>query len=233
MTPTECAHYLGVPNLIMVRYNGQPAPPFDQEMIALQSLREVVWSIVGAGGETFKGETQQVCDLASRFGNLSGAMMDDFFRPPDFDGPPALFAPDEVRAIQEQLRGNVSPLDLWVVLYDFQLHLPFEEYLRHCDVITFWTWKARDLPNLESSFQKLGSQLPDTRKLLGIYLYDYGDARPMPLRAVQSQCEMGLRWLRERRIEGLIFLASCIGDLGFETVEWTRQWIASVGDQPL
>ena len=31
----------------------------------------------------------------------------------------------------------------------------------------------------------------------------------------------------------MIFLATNICDLGLEAVEWTRQWIAQVGDQPL
>jgi len=46
-------------------------------------------------------------------------------------------------------------------------------------------------------------------------------------------CEVGLRWLREGRIEGMIFLASCICDLGLKTVEWTRRWITEVGDQTI
>jgi hypothetical protein len=48
-----------------------------------------------------------------------------------------------------------------------------------------------------------------------------------------SQCEMGLQWLRDGRVEGLIFLASCICDLDLEAVEWTRRWITRVGDEPL
>jgi hypothetical protein len=39
--------------------------------------------------------------------------------------------------------------------------------------------------------------------------------------------------LREGKIEGMIFLASNICDLDLETVEWTRRWIADVGDQSL
>jgi hypothetical protein len=50
----------------------------------------------------------------------------------------------------------------------------------------------------------------------------------MPLELMQKQCEIGLRWLREGRIEGMIFLASCICDIELETVEWTRRWIAEV-----
>jgi hypothetical protein len=47
---------------------------------------------------------------------------------------------------------------------------------------------------------------------------------------MKLQCEKGMRWLEEGRIEGMIFLANTVADLGFETVEWTRQWIEEVGD---
>ena len=55
----------------------------------------------------------------------------------------------------------------------------------------------------------------------------------MPVESMKYQTELGYKWLRERRIQGMIFLASPICDLGLESVEWTRQWIARVGDQPL
>jgi hypothetical protein len=57
--------------------------------------------------------------------------------------------------------------------------------------------------------------------------------KPMPVAAMQKQCEQGLDWLRQGRIHGMIFLATCICDLGLETVEWTRDWIQKVGDQKL
>jgi hypothetical protein len=47
---------------------------------------------------------------------------------------------------------------------------------------------------------------------------------------MQKQCLLGLEWLRKGRIEGMIFLASCICDLNLEAVEWTRNWIREVGD---
>jgi hypothetical protein len=51
----------------------------------------------------------------------------------------------------------------------------------------------------------------------------------MPTAELERQCSLGLRWLRDGRIEGMIFLASCICDLGLDAVEWTRQWIAAQG----
>jgi hypothetical protein len=55
----------------------------------------------------------------------------------------------------------------------------------------------------------------------------------MAVEMMRHQCELGLRWLREGQIEGMIFLASCICDLELEAVEWTRSWIARVGAEPL
>ena len=50
---------------------------------------------------------------------------------------------------------------------------------------------------------------------------------------IKHQCEVGLRWLQAGRIEGIIFLGNTVLDLGFESAEWTRQWIQQVGDTEL
>jgi hypothetical protein len=41
-----------------------------------------------------------------------------------------------------------------------------------------------------------------------------------------------LRWLRERRIDGIIIYGTAM-DLGWESVEWAREWIQRVGDTKL
>ena len=64
-------------------------------------------------------------------------------------------------------------------------------------------------------------------------MWDFGAKRPMPVELMKQQCELALKLLRERRIEGMIFLATNICDLNLETVNWTRRWIAKVGDEPL
>ena len=94
-------------------------------------------------------------------------------------------------------------------------------------------WNARDLAAQEDSFGTLEELAPGSRKVLGCYLWNYGDRQPMPLDLMEQQCVRGLEWLRQGRIGGMVFLASCICDMGLETVEWTRQWIAEVGDTPL
>ena len=53
----------------------------------------------------------------------------------------------------------------------------------------------------------------------------------MPMDLMKKQCEAGLRWLKEGRVEGIILLASSICDLELETVEWVRRWVSEVGNE--
>ena len=228
ITPVEAAHYMGIPNAILVRYEGRPAPPFEQYALPFRSLRHVVWSVVGAAGVTGDSEREAVLKLAAGSPNFSGVMMDDFFTGKK-EGRIAALTVEELQALQRLLKGGQKKLDLWVVLYDHQLEHPVADHLKLCDVLTFWTWKAAQLGRLAASFETAGRLAPHARKVLGCYMWDYGDRKPMPIALMRRQCEQGLSWLRQGRIDGMIFLASCICDLNLETVEWTRQWIRQVG----
>ena len=159
--------------------------------------------------------------------------MDDFFRGGAEGGDIAVYTVDELKKVQENLTVSGRKLDLWVVLYDHQLEHPVGEHLEQCDVVTFWTWRSNALKDLEINFERAERLAPSCRKVLGCYMWDYGNKKPMPISLMEKQCQLGLQWLRESRIDGMIFLASCICDLELETVEWTRRWIREVGDELL
>jgi hypothetical protein len=231
MTPLEGACYLGVPNLIMVRYEGKPALPFEQYAIPFRVLQRVYWSAVGAGGETSDEEFRHVLALAGRFPNIVGVFMDDFFHAPQHAGDAGVLSLDRIAAMKQAIQGVGRPLKLGVTLYTHQLDMPLTPYLALCDTVSLWTWKAPDLRDLESNLTKLEQLAPQSSKLLGLYMYDYGQRQPMPVEWMERQCELGLQWLRAGRVAGLIFLATCIGDLELEAVEWSRAWIARVGDE--
>jgi hypothetical protein len=227
MTPAEGAFYLDVPNLLMIRYQSDPAMPFDPYAISFRPLKRVVWSLTGASGETSEEERNHVLDLARRFPNVVGFVMDDFFQN---DGQGAL-STEQLRRLRSQLTIDSVQRDLYVVLYQHQLDLPIQSHLEYCDKITFWTWKSEDIQTLEENFDRFERVAPRQGKLLGCYLWDYGNRAPMPLHLMEKQCTLGREWVRQGRIEGMIFLASNVCDIELETVEFTRQWIASVGDE--
>lgn len=233
ITPGEAAFYLSIPNIVMVRYNEESLPPSVQYSVPFRPLREVVWSIVGGSGITVRSEREQVVALTRDLPNMTGVMMDDFFRAEGDEDSIGALPLDELRRVRDLLDAAPRRLDLWVVLYDHQTHLPVRSHLELCDKVAFWTWKAENLPRLEETFASMETIAPSCDKLLGCYMWDYGAKRPMPMDLMRKQCEKGLQWLQEGRIEGMIFLASCICDLDLETVEWTRQWVAEVGDLPL
>lgn len=236
MTPAEGAFYLNVPNLIMVEYPSAkepckmlPAPPYDPYLISFRPLKRVVWSIVGAGGAVSKGDLEAVRQLAGKYPNIVGVQMDDFFRATLDGGRAGSLTLPELDYVQDQLKIGGRKLGLWVTLYRSDLEHDVSAPLSKVDVVTFWTWNAKDLERLEEGFARAEQAAPKARKVLGCYMWDYGDHKPIPLSLMQKQCQLGLEWLHKGRIEGMIFLASCICDLNLEAVEWTRNWIQEVG----
>ena len=230
ITPVEAAIYLGVPNLLMIRYNGQPAMPYDQLTIPMRSLKRVGWGITGARGETSNDEREHVLDLSSRTPNITGLVMDDFI---NWDtGQPELTLADLVDLDTRRTLPDRT-LDLMTILYTHQLDVDITEYLRFCNQISLWTWHSSDLDQLETNLTRLEALAPDHQRFLGCYMWDLGPRAPMPLDRFQRQCEQAQDWLRSGRIAGLIFLASCYCDLDLDTVEWLRGWIAEIGDDEI
>jgi len=159
-------------------------------------------------------------------------MLDDFFTGRK-DGKRAQLTVEELAQIRRQLKEINKGFEIFATLYVTQLDLPIRDYLDLIDVITLWTGRPADLENLESNLKKVEAAVPKARKMLGCYVVDYGRKEGIPVPSMQLQCETGLRWLKERRIEGMIFLGNTTMDLGFESVEWTRQWIEKVGSTKL
>lgn len=240
MTPAEGAFYLNVPNLVLAPFPDPKEPCrqlpepalYDEYAISFRPLHRVVWSIVGAGGVIPNG-LHLGRQLAQKFPNIVGLMLDDFFRHTMDGHETGLFTPGEVSYIHNQPEVNGRKLELWITLQYTDLKYDLSEYLTKVDVVTYWSIHAKDLDHLEDGFAQAEKVAPHARKLLGCYFYDFGGHAPMPLRLMQKQCKLGLEWLRSGRIEGMIFLASCDCDMGLETVEWTRNWIREVGDTEL
>ena len=378
VTPLQGAEYLSIPNLIMVRYDGKPAPPFDDYAKQYSSMKKLMWSFVGAGGGTSREEQEIVVELAKKMPNITGLFMDDFFHgnavpvkncwlaennpefpvtvslqfpaslianeiellqsdwktgdyrtsdiavdvlaegrwneavkgklanqggvvtvlnlpekpinglrirflgthdvagarsvglgslrllndgramslsgvkveasssypghepeallaslSPDAMEPPASCSLEDLREIRKKLDIPGRKLDLGVTLYTHQLNPAICRHLGMCDVVSFWSWTADELVKLKENFAKYRQLAPKKRTLLGIYMWDFGMGKPLPMDLMRMQCETALKWLREGEIEGMIFLASNICDMKLEAVEWAKKWIAEHGNETL
>ena len=234
MEAAEGGKYFGIPNCCRVAMMAGPVPPFDAESEKLKDFKQVVWSILGAGGgvklnEDGWGDLNEVIRQAKLHPNVTGGILDDFCSKKRL----GVFTPERLGEIRAKMRAEVGrPMDLWVVWYKSQLDDPVQAHLDACDVITFWTWEAKDLKNLDANMARVIAMTPGKRHLAGCYMWDYGGRQPMPLDLMKYQCEKYYQWMQEGKIEGIIFCSNCIADLGLEAVAWTRQWIAEVGDEP-
>jgi len=149
------------------------------------------------------------------------------------EGKRAVLTVQELRGIRESLRADGRKLEIHVTFYTTLLGLPLADYLELIDGITLWTWKSEDLANLESTMSRAEKLAPHLKKTLGCYMIDFTKKQSVPIPAMQHQCELGLKFLRERRIEGMVFLNNCVMDIGLPAVEWARTWIEKVGETRL
>jgi hypothetical protein len=241
MTEAEAAFYMSIPNLLFGNFakGTDTLSQFRQLAIPCRPFKRVVWSIVDSGSTDYH-KRDLVLQLASETPNITGVIMDDFFAR-GFGQPGYLETPkdkigvlsvEELQELQRRLKTG-KKVDLWVVIYDHDLDRQVQDHLRLCDVVTLWTWRAADLRQLPSTLAKLEKLAPKARKMLGCFMYDFGDKKPMPISEMKFQCELALDWIRQGRIAGMILDESSICDLGLDAVEWTREWIRQVGDHKL
>jgi len=235
MSPAEGAFYLGVPNIYMNQANAGPEaklgrfePPFEQYAVALRPFKRVLWGLVGSGGFTTPEERKEGIELILKTPNFVGAHLDDLFtsRP---TGKRAALTLEELQAIRQTLKAANRPLEIYSTYYTNLLKLPLDDYLKLLDGVTFWTWKPEDLVNLPANVAKVKEVAPHLKLILGCYMVDFTRKVSIPIPAMQRQCEFGLESLQQKRIEGMMFLSNGVMDVGFEAVEWTREWIEKVG----
>ncbi|MEA4888579.1 MAG: hypothetical protein VB070_03840 [Clostridiaceae bacterium] len=178
MTAMEGNAYFGIPNCCRVKIQGQPAAPYDQESMVMDTLDQVVWSLLGAGGEqaTEWGDLDEVIRQARLFPNITGGIFDDFFSPHRMD----VYTPEKLSLMKKRLcEGAGRDMSLWVVYYERELGLDVTPYFAPFDVITFWTWYADHLADLEKNLDAVIAMAPGKRVLAGCYMWDYGGRKPM------------------------------------------------------
>jgi hypothetical protein len=232
MSPREGCDFLGIEKCLRVSMGSfGPIPPFDKEAEKIKDLNEVVWSAIGADGrhKNDNSDIDEVIRMAEIYPNVSGAVLDDFFtvKPPKH-------SVSSVKSMAAKLHNfKKRRLDLWVVWYAKELDTNIDEYLDSFDVVTLWTWKGSDLLNLDSNIQKFIEKTPGKRHLVGCYMWNYGEKKPLTVDQMKYQLDRCYSWLKLGKIEGLVFCSNCIADIGLDAVEYTRKWISETGNEKM
>jgi hypothetical protein len=239
MDAREGCSFFGIDKCCRVTMSTGPFPPFDKEAEKIKDLKEVVWSAIGAGDvkqyENDQNDLDDVLRIAGIYPNISGAILDDFFLAEEVPGTSSgRHSLKSVSKISDRLHSfNKRRLDLWMVWYTYQLDFNVDDYVKLSDVMTLWTWKGSDLPELDANIQKFVDKTNGKRRLVGCYMWNYGESKPLTMDQMKFQLDRYYHWLKKGDIEGIIFCSNCIADIGLETVDYTRKWIAEVNNESI
>lgn len=239
MTPMETCLYLGVRNVFMVPDGDHNGSTVNRRQYnkSFKTLREVGWECFDAC------ENPKVIDRAIEeardFDNIGCVVMDDF-KSAGPDGIPRYkkMPVSVLSEINARLHdNNVRRLDSWMVLYTFQFGLDekedaeFRPYMNEFDGVIMWTWKESDVPLIPEKFEIFKKQTPNTRRMVGCYLYNFGEEKQATGAAVKWQLDFYRELILKGEIEGVVMHTNTMADLDYEAYDVACAWMDEHGDE--
>jgi hypothetical protein len=139
--------------------------------------------------------------------------------------------PEHIRRMRQEVAKKCPAVRIWGVIYTISFDRPnLGDYVKELDVLNLWTWHAKDTVDLEKNVAYCEGKYRDKPIVVGLYMYDYGDNRRIPMQLHKRQCETALKLAHAGRIRGIIFLS--VSD-DPEVVGWTAEWVKRVGSQKI
>jgi len=234
ITPAEGAFMLGVPNLIMVESDGEPCPYTADAFGYLESccrIKKLMWSVTGSAGYRNGDEEEFIRDMAKEYPNIVGAYFDDFTGNYRTKGE---YEENEIRDMFAKVRNTIDQscrqMESWITAYPSVATKYPKDMYDNIDGLIIWSTYREIDGSVEKNLKLFEEFLPEKRKMFGIYIYDYANGVATSDELMDYQCEAALKWLKEGRIEGIVFLTNCTMGIGLSSEYWLRKWIDKVGD---
>ena len=74
---------------------------------------------------------------------------------------------------------------------------------------------------------------PKKALIMGIYMWDFGDRRPVPDDLMRQQLATGRELMVEHQLSGLVFHPTSLVNRKLSSIEIARKWIAENGEKEL
>lgn len=228
ITPAEAAMILNAQNMMMINCGGEPAPYGEESYGYAESfykMKKVLWGGTGSNGFRSGNEEKFICDLAKDYPNIAGEYLDDFSSA--FTGEDK---PQKAVALLKEIRENLdkAPRKMEIYATWYWHEEPYPDMEKYVDAFTFWCWNSDDIPSIKEKFEAAEHKFKNKKVLLGIYMFDFGQRKPVPVELMELQCNYALELLKEGRIDGIIFEANSVMGVGFESEKWLREWTEKV-----
>ena len=230
-TPAEGAYILDVPNMLMIPCDFDPAP-FSKNAIGYMEsfyrIKQVIWGACRKGVYN-ENDLDFICELTQKYPKLKGVFLDDLssaMRKLEGDEARHKCCLDLLSKTKKRLEGAATPIDIYITWYWHEDPVP--GMLGYVEGVSFWTWDSNELPLLRERFEACCHKFAGKKILLGIYMYDFKNRKPVPNEYMALQCNYALELLKAGRIDGIIFEANSVMGVGLPSEAWLRDWIDSV-----
>ena len=241
------ARSYGLENLNVIRWD-KPDRAFRD---SLRGMKRLTWPISGNASEahtTYAELGDWTFAVAEEMENVTGFELDDFFVSTN-DTPtfvrtangisavcPTRFPYGDLVELKRRMERFPRPLELRLVFYDDLFKerkdpRDLKPIIDVVDSVTYWVWCADNIECLEETFAAYRELALEKPTYIGVYLWDFGGARPMPVDLLKRQLELGLRWFRKGEVEGFVFLCSSICNRPYPAVDFCRRWLAEHGGE--
>lgn len=236
MSPLEGMEYLGARNMFYVPMGRE----HDKVKISmgLMSADRLGFSLQRSWRDD--SEIDELIALSKRFPNVTLGIFDDFFNEENTGNNSDNYPPQLLARLRQKLHAAApKPIEMWMVAYTKHFgKIDMRTHIRQFDGASMWFWNEDDSRSFDERvkyFIELTtfSDRPDVRRLIGLYLYDFGDDRPADPGLVIMQLEKNRELIKAGLTDGVILHTNAIADLGFEAVERARQWIIAHGDEEI
>ena len=107
----------------------------------------------------------------------------------------------------------------------------FQPYMDEYDGVIMWTWKEKDVPLIPEKFEIFKKYTPNTRRMVGCYLYNFGEAKQATGDAVKWQLDYYRELLLKGEIEGVVLHTNTMADLDYEAYDVAVAWMEKHGDE--
>ena len=233
MTPLEGAMYLDCTGIFMI-----PAGTIvnrRQYHHSFKPMQRVGWDILRDNeGFSLKGAganpeiVKELIDEARDFENITCAVFDDFIAGGRFKNYPV----ENLWKTRDLLHNNdVRPLEMWMVLYtgefgeDAEKDKEFLPYLEPFDGVTLWTMGESKLWKFEETFKKFKEITQGKKRILGLYLYNFGDNKKADPKQVAWQLDRYYELLKAGEVDGICLHTNTMADLDHEGYKVCTDWL--------
>ena len=226
----EGCRLMGIPNNCIIRWRNLPKYPWGDYFDQFKNLKRISFGIHDGGAGSID-EKMRIAfeEIQPRYPNLTGCFLDDYF----LSSKNKDYVPDlkKLGSIADAVHAH--GLRLSVVAYADQVGIKpaFKPHFELMDEVSFWFWSGSNIPTMADKVRKCRDFIgPEKDLLLGLYMWDFTIAAPVPANLMSQQLAFAERFLADGTIDGLLFHPTFAAALDVPAVNLSKAWIAAHGE---